>query len=277
MRHSRARFSLLSLGVLLLSLSRASADLAALLPEIGSLEHWSVFTLGASAQKNEIAGTAYVDGEVGIAGMAHIALDGNSTIDGDLFYRSNGAVRTSPGAVITGAQINNQDAQLDSDMEAALAASRNAARLDRTVTGPNDVQLRGAQALTVSGAPGESVVLKLDSFTLRGNSTFTLEGTATTTFIINVSRQFALRGNAQVVLSGGLQWNNVLFNVTGTRGAVSLRGSANFSGVILASRRTVQLAGNANVTGTVIANRVSFNNSGFNGNATVGHPPLVSP
>ena len=46
---------------------------------------------------------------------------------------------------------------------------------------------------------------------------------------------------------------------------------------LMANRRTVMLSGHATVTGEVIANRVLFSNAGFNGNATVTHPPIVSP
>jgi hypothetical protein len=63
-------------------------------------------------------------------------------------------------------------------------------------------------------------VLKLQDFFIQGR-TFTLSGTTAQSIIVNVSRDFVMNGAAQVVLAGGLQWDNVLFNVLGTGNVVS--------------------------------------------------------
>src|SRR6185295_15549545 len=100
----------------------------------------------------------------------------------------------------------------------------------------SNINLRGWHSTTVTGAPGETVVLSLRDFQLAGHSTFTLQGTATTTFIINVSGQFSLLKNARIVLSGGVQWNDVLFNVRGS-GTVSISGDASLQGILMANGR----------------------------------------
>ena len=271
------RFFLLILAVVWLGTSHVSAGLVDVLPELADLQRWSVFTLGEDTTRDELAGNAFVEGDVGVAGAGDIALKDSATIDGDLYYRSNGTLTIAPGATITGSQIHNQDTLLDDHAAAALAAGRQAASFTRNYFAPNDIELSGNRNFTVTGAPGATVVVKLGNFTLDGNSSFTLEGTASTTFIINVTKQFALSGNAQIVLSGGVEWNNVLFNICGKHSAVSLSGNARFSGMLMANKRTVRLSGSASVTGEVIANRVMFSNAGFKGNASVGHPPLVSP
>jgi cytoskeletal protein CcmA (bactofilin family) len=271
------QFIVLGFAFLLFSIGNAFADLGGVLPELGDLQRWSVFTLGSNTAQDELAGNALIQGDVGVAGAGDIALQGNATIHGDLYYRSNGTLKTGSGTSITGAQIHNQDALLDNDVTAAIATSRHAAALKQNFFAPTDLTLSGNRDFTAAGAPGDNVVLKLGNFTLSGNSTFTLQGTASTTFIINVTKQFALSGNAKIVLTGGVQWSNVLFNICGKDSAVGLSGNSSFAGMLVANRRMVQLSGHASVTGEVVANRVVFSNAGFNGNASVNHPPIVSP
>ena len=129
----------------------------------------------------------------------------------------------------------------------------------------------GNHALTITGAPGETVVLSLKNFILRDNSSFTLQGTATTTFVINVNKKFSLSGNSHIDLVG-VQWDQVLFNVVGTGERVSLAGSSVFNGILMANDRTVRLRKDATVSGELIANR--FN---IRGSSRVLHPPVISP
>jgi cytoskeletal protein CcmA (bactofilin family) len=268
---------MLCIAPLMLPIERASADLGQVLPELGDLQRWSVFSLGWATTGDEFAGNTVIEGDVGVAGNGDIALHDNATIQGNVYYRSNGTLTIAPGAQITGAQIHDQDALLDNDVAAALATSHHAASLSQNYFAPTDLELTGNRNFTVTGAPGDNVVLKLGNFTLSGNSTFTLQGTATTTFIINVTKQFALSANAKIVLSGDVQWSNVLFNVCGKDSAVSLSGNSSLSGMLMANRRTVQVSGRASVTGELIANRVMFTRTGFHSSGTVTHPPIVSP
>ena len=137
---------------------------------------------------------------------------------------------------------------------------------------PLSIKLSGHQNLTKTGAPGETVTLDLTSFVLRGHSTFTLEGTATTTFIINISKQFLLSGSAAIILSGGLMWQNVVFNVLGPGPEVILRGHSRLYGRLLALGRRVALRGHATVFGDVRADDVRIR-----GAARIISPPIASP
>ena len=137
---------------------------------------------------------------------------------------------------------------------------------------PLSVKLSGHQNLTRTGALGETVTLDLTSFVLRGHSTFTLEGTATTTFIINISKRFLLSGSAAVILSGGLLWQNVVFNVLGPGPEVILRGHSRLYGRLLALGRRVTLRGRATIFGDVRADDVRIR-----GAARIISPPLTSP
>src|SRR5207253_9225992 len=179
-------------------------------------------------------------------------------------------VLTIDHAVITGSIFYNQDALLDNGVNEALAASAHALSLTPNRSNTS-VKLDGHENITITGAPGETVVLSLKNFILRDNSSFTLQGTATTTFVINVRKKFSLSGNSHIDLVG-LQWNQVLFNVVGTGQRVSLGGSSVFNGILMANDRTIKLKGDATVSGELIANRLKIR-----GSSRVLHPPILSP
>lgn len=134
-----------------------------------------------------------------------------------------------------------------------------------------NINLGQNQSALVSGAPGQTVFLSLKNFLMSGNSTFTLQGTATTNFIITVKKKFSLSGTARVLLTGGLQWNNVVFLVLG-KGKVTLSGHSSLEGIIVAVQRTVIMSDYSIVRGNVIAYKVLLRDS-----AQIIHPPVMSP
>src|SRR5437868_4349754 len=177
---------------------RAKADVSGVIPEIGDLERWSVFSVGDGHNFSRAFGHALIDGDLGLAGNGNFLMGGNATIDGDVYDRSNGTVLTFQNASITGSIFHDQDALLDNGINEALAASAHASSL--TPNRPNTtVKLLGNHAITITGAPGETIVLSLKNFILRDNSSFTLQGTATTTFVINVRKKFSLSGNSHKI------------------------------------------------------------------------------
>jgi hypothetical protein len=133
------------------------------------------------------------------------------------------------------------------------------------------ILLTRQQSVTITGAPGETVVLNFRRFALRNQSCFTLQGAASTTFIINVAKQFSLAGNSRFVLSGGVQCNSAFVNLLGQEKA-SLRQNASLQGTLTASQRTVRLRGHSIVAGQVVANNVKLN-----GMSQIITPPVVSP
>lgn len=245
------------------------AGVSQAIPEIANLERWTAFSLGDGNNFSRALGHAFIDGDLGLAGNGNFLMDGYATVNGDVYDRSNGTILTFQHAFITGSIFDNQDALLDNGVNEALAASAHAFSL--TPNRPNtSVKLLGNEAITIAGAPGETVVLNLKNFILRDNSSFTLQGTATTTFIINVRKKFSLSGNSQIQLAG-LQWDQVLFNVVGTGRKVSLGGDSIFNGILMASNRTIQLKGESTVSGELIANRLKLR-----GGSQVIHPSIVS-
>src|SRR5437762_13117558 len=256
-------------SLVLLGGVHAKADVSDVIPEIGDLERWTAFSLGDGSNFSRAFGHAFIDGDLGLAGNGKLLMGGHATINGDVYDRSNGTVLTFQNASITGSIFHNQDALLDNGVNEALAASAHAFSL--TPNRPNtSVKLLGNHALTITGAPGETVVLSLKNFILRDNSSFTLQGTATTTFVINVNKKFSLSGNSHIDLAG-VQWEQVLFNVVGAGQRVSLGGSSVFNGILMANDRTIKMKGNATVSGELIANRLKIR-----GSSRVIHPPILS-
>ena len=67
------------------------------------------------------------------------------------------------------------------------------------------INLSGTNNLTLSGAPGATVVLNLRLIRMVGNSTLTLQGSADTTYVINAVNWAADRGASRIEPeSGGL-------------------------------------------------------------------------
>jgi choice-of-anchor A domain-containing protein len=254
----------------LLSASRASADLGQVLP-MGDLERWGIFTLGDGGETNLVGVDGVVQGDLGVAKNGDLTLSGNAMVNGDVYYKSNSTVRVDRDATITGSGFDNQNPLLNSGVDEARAVSDAAAAFAST-RALEEVNLSGAESLSFTGTPGETVVLNLRCFKMGGNSTFTLDGAANTTYIINVKKQFSLAGHANIVLTGGLDWNDVLFNVRGKGDDILLSRESSFQGVLMANKRSVRLRDNAIARGEIIADNVQVQ-----GSSQMIHPPVVSP
>jgi hypothetical protein len=185
----------------------------------------------------------------------------------DLDFPRNEALKVS-GDESMGAPLYNSDSQVNNVAEETINAPtpRSPANSFTRLT------LVKHQSVTLNGAPGETVTLKLGHFVLSGNSTFTLQGTATTTFIIEVKNQFSLTGNAKVVLLGGVQWDDVIFVVRGKGDVVSVSRNASLQGILMANKRKVRLRNHSIVNGQVMARVVTLR-----GLSQIDQPPIVSP
>lgn len=250
-----------------------------LFPEMGDLLRWGAFSLGGGITEtdtiDQFTGTTDIFGDVGVAGDGNITMNGSATIHGDLYYRTPGTLTLKGNAMITGVKHHDasSDAQLDNGVTEATLTSDDA--FSRPVTPTyattTNIQLSGNQNFTISGAPFQTVVLKLQNLTIT-SGTLTLAGTITTNFVINVTNQFSLTNHAQIILSGGVTWDNVLFNVRGTGSPVTLDGQSILRGVLMANNRTVSNGGGSLVYGEVIANKVTLS-----GSAQIQHPAITSP
>lgn len=248
-------------------------------PEIGDLLRWGAFSLGGGISEtdtiDQFTGTTDIFGDVGVAGDGNITMSGGATIHGDLYYMQAGTLTLKGNAMITGTKHHDpsSDAQLTNGVNEATLTSNDAYGRPVTPTYATltNIQLSGNQNFTISGAPFETVVLKLQNLTIT-SGTLTLAGSITTNFVINVTNQFSLTNHAQIILSGGVTWDNVLFNVRGTGTPVTLDGQSILRGVLMANNRTVSNAGGSLVYGEVVANKITLS-----GSAVIQHPAITSP
>jgi Ice-binding-like len=254
----------------------AKANLLTTFPEMGDLLRWGAFSLGGGVSTtdtiDDFVGTTDIYGDVGVAGDGNITMTGNATIHGDLYYHQPGKLTLKGNASITGATHHDaaSDSMLDNGVTEAMNTAAHAFALPATRPNMN-IQLSGNQNLTLTGAPGETVVLKLTNFIIT-SGTLTLQGSANTNFVINVSNQFSLTSHAQIILSGGVSWDDVLFNVVGNGSTATLSGQSTLNGVLMATNRTVDLSGGSTVNGEVVANKITMS-----GSSKIVHPPLSSP
>lgn len=235
----------------------------------GRTTEWAAFSLGSSGAQTTFMDKSSVFGHVGVAGERKVGLFKEAAIQGDLFYHSRRHLFMERHAAVSGGVHNNgsSDTLLDQGVIDANNASDDAFALP---VSPQYASLTSIKSsMTITGS--DCVVLKLTDFVLKGNDTLTLQGTAGTAFVINVSKQFSLSGNAQIILSGGVQWDDVLFNVRGKGSDVSLNGNASLRGILMANHRTVNLHGHSTVYGEVIANQIKLIK-----NSQIIRPPTAS-
>jgi hypothetical protein len=117
----------------------------------------------------------------------------------------------------------------------------------------------------------QNTVLNLTNFVLIGG-TLTLQGTTGTMVTINVQNRFSLLQSSKIILSGGLQPSDVVFNILGRQPDVIIRGGSSLTGTIQAPHRTVMIRNHSTVFGFVTAKRILLK-----GSSDVTPPPVVSP
>jgi hypothetical protein len=242
---------------------------------MGDLERWAAFTLGGGVTEDSTKGTTDIYGDVGVAGNGNITMTGNSTIHGSLYWMRPGTLTMKGGAQITGTR--HHDASSDSQLANGVTEANNTS--DHAATFASSFAYSGIMSITSSRTltaqhdrPGNSTVLNLTDLVLGSQSTLTLVGSKTDVFIINVSRNFSLGSQAKIVLSGGLAWDDVLFNVRGKGNAINLGAQSLLNGIPMGNQRTVNMEGGATVKGEVIANQLVMV-----GGSQITRPPITSP
>jgi hypothetical protein len=149
--------------------------------------------------------------------------------------------------------------------------SASSAAIAQTNRWLREINMRGSETASFSGGPGETVVLRLQDLRMGANSVLTLDGAADTTYLIKIRHGLSLSGNAQVVLTGGLTWDDVTFKLRGTGEDVQLNGSSSLEGIVMARKRAVRLRNQATIYGNALG-WVNLSDS-----AQIINPPVVSP
>lgn len=268
---------LVALGLSLASGRTAKANLLQALPEMGDLERWAAFSLGGGVIENDVdnVGTTDIYGDVGAAGGGNVTLTGNSNIHGDLYYMTQGTLTRKGKPQITGTIHHDagSDAILNNSVTEANNTSAHAATFASSFAYSGLTSITSSMTLVAQhDRPGNSTVLNLTNFSLGSGQTLTLFGSATDVFILNISQTFIMGAQSKVVLTGGLAWDDVLFNVTGQGTNVVFNAQSTLSGIVMANKRLVTMDGGATVLGEVVSNQLSMT-----GGSQINRPPITSP
>jgi hypothetical protein len=254
-----------SLAVAILAVTLVNAKAASAYPDtlpggrinVGTADYFTVLTKSdAGFVDNNITGPSFVRGNIGIGGSGNFTMS-DGDVFGNIVLHSGAKFKTSGPAQVHGSVTTN-DSQLSQALLDAQNLSMSASMETVTPAYASLTNVNGS--MTITGAPGQKVVLSLQNFSLTGGAVFTLQGTATTSFIINVAKNFSLTGASRIALSG-VPPQNVLFNILGTGSQVAFSGKSSMSGILLALGRKVDLSSGA-VTGKVIANQVVITSGG---------------
>jgi hypothetical protein len=277
----------------------------------GNPNGYAAFSIGGSFSSTDTingtsdnsSGNSYYNGDLGVAGnytnagsstQAYNAANKSkssaslsySTLNGQLVL-DNGLVYTSTSSTISSGVVQNTssyDALAQGVFDAVNAAKQAnsfAQTTGFTTTGLT-ISTSGSpySSISLSGATGgvnlnniSQTVIKLQNFTLNSGSTFTLTGTASTRVIIDVYGTFSLQNASKIQLAGGLQWENVLWNVYGLGSDVTLSGGSSMDGYLMAMQRNVMMSGSTLNGQAIVGGQQLVLSSG----SKINKPPKVSP
>jgi hypothetical protein len=232
-----------------------------------------------------VSGSGSISGNLFVNGDGKVTLSGAAVVDGSAWENGDGKFIMSGSAEVKGiayldeavvksfgwsTSINGhayqggdgfQDGDINPDASGASAAQtaaqeaqnsyNNFSSLPATL-GPSLINSTHAP-ISVTGSSGVNV-LALSKLNLGGDAVLTLNAPASGSFIIKVSGVFSIGGNAQIILAGGLKYENVTLVNTGTR-TVTLANSAKIKGNILSPNGGISLSGAVEYYGALIGGK----------------------
>ena len=207
---------------------------------------------------------AHVFGSAGGRGFVQAA--GGVQIDENL---TGGSFSLSPDIVVGNApQTQLSPADWNIIYQGMVTASAEASGLpDQTIIN----QIVSSTSLGVAGS-GLSAYHVQGQFLLGSADTLTITGGASDRVVVNVDGGMDLASGAAIVMSGGIQPQNVLFNFTGGGYAQAVQiGAANFSGIYLGPKMFFSIGDGATMTATQVLG------SGISGNIQDMTPPIPEP
>jgi choice-of-anchor A domain-containing protein len=262
----RSSFILRAICLALLTLPLSSYG--SVISSLGTAQDFSLLSLTGGVLQS---GTSSVQGTIGVAAPLS-GYKGSGTINdpGGFDILSTSTFQSS--ATGTSGPVN-QNAQTDALLLGASAAAIATSTLASTV-GLLPTASYGLlqNSTTISETTKGQYVFDLGGVNLGSGSTLALSAPAGSTFVLNVG-SLLLGGafnlsSAQIILTGGLTADDVLFNVLGS-GGVNIA-SSTVNGIVLALNRSVSVTGGA-VNGELVGGSISLSGG------SVNNPPPVVP
>ena len=248
----------------------------------GRTHRWAIYTYGAGTSSLpftalDVLGSSNkiisdIDGDVALAGSySRLNVSNYGEVNGDRYEQTTSSETQSGNGSIGGSRVSNASTNslLNGGVTSLQNVSNNAFGLAVTSGSPTNISLSGG-SMTINNNPfGGKYVMKLTNFVLNNKSILTLNGAAGSAFVINVSNNFSLANRSRIVLTGGLTPSDVLFNVRGSSGTLSIASGSLFQGTLLAynssssTQRTLTVSGsNTLANGELLANKVIVKTGG---------------
>lgn len=230
----------------------ASASIVSL--DLGAAKPYSIIQLGNNSVSNE--GDLDINSNSSIFGSTLKGKDNDdkenklstSQVSGG-WVREQG-VSNSKSSSVVGSQSTIGSAEFNDIANDAISASAFWAGQSGTLLSSSEIsKLDDGGGLTLVGSGNGANVFDLSNGDFNLNNTdLVLHGTADGQFFVfNVpsEREFKVNSGARIVLSGGIEPEEVLFNVLGSEKAdASIQSGSTFRGTLLATQRNVLVSSN---------------------------------
>ena len=206
------------------------------------------------------SGPLIVNGNVGSGDNGQFQADGGGHINGRLDF--------APSATINPGNDTFSGGMHQISFNPIEQAVQNEANFVQGLT-PTQSFTSITNATTLNSAGGQNVIsIAQDIHLSDGN--LTLNGSASDVFIFQIKGTMELSGNSDIVLTGGLTPNNVLFDFIGAGSQFQTSGQAKTAGIFLAEDRAINI--NGGIHDSEFISGVSLS---FQSNPTVNQPGTV--
>jgi hypothetical protein len=254
-------------------LLRSCAIVAVLVAAATSLSRASIVDLGAAAGYsilgingatiNLSSGPLRIYGNVGVGDASQLNFSGGGQIVGRVDFSPSATLNTG-GNTITGGTN-------PMSFSAVNAAVLNAVNFANSLTATQAFSSINS-AMTLNSTSSLNVISVAGDIHLSGGN-LTLNGSASDTFVFKISGTMELSGDTNILLTGGLTPNNVIWDFIGSGSQVQTSGKSNTAGIFLAPDRVINING-----GTHESEFISGISLSFQSNPVVNTPvPEVTP
>jgi hypothetical protein len=242
-QYSRRNILAAALGILLLGVGFLHATEV----DLGQAANYAILGLNG-ATINLSSGPLRVNNNVGIGNNGALNFSGGGQINGAVNYSSSATLNTGGNTISGGThQINFSAPQNDALALASAAAALSPTQSFSSIT----------SAKTITGSGGTNVISIAQDIHLSGGN-LTLSGGPNDKFIFNIAGTMELSGDTNILLSGGVNPANVLFNFLGSGSQVQTSGNSDTVGIFLAPSRVFNINGGTHQSEFISGMSLSF-------------------
>jgi hypothetical protein len=215
--------------------------------DLGAAGNYAVLGLDG-ATTNLSSGPLRINGNVGAADNSQLNFSGGGAINGRVDYSSSSSLNTG-GNTITGGthEINFSPVEQAVQNLVNYANSLSSTQAFSSITSP----------MTLTSTGPQNVIAIAHDIHLSGGN-LTLNGSASDVFIFQISGTMELSGNTNIVLTGGLTPNNVLWDFIGFGSQFQTSGQSDTAGIFLAPDRDININGGIHNSEFISGTRLSF-------------------